>query len=416
MNSNSIVVQPFANKKSVKPSKVILFLGVFILTLVSHTIYAWAIGLLLIIVFLVVEKVPLKKQALIESLAFFMLLLISVIRFVTSIVNKTLPYFQNAFWGNTSLYVLCISAWLILRSIMLGNKKRELISLIAPILKVHIAIFYLQFFLYLITGYYLDLVEPFTGGASRYANLYTGPKPEIGSFRPTGFFVEPSTYFGAVLMLASLLLFFDGFRKHKKLFLLAILSMYLSFSTAAAIITTIFIIYILWTGKFGKRLYTYIVLIAIIIGVSAGSSIYSFYQSQSSRFDKTSGLRYGLITAVLNRDPSEVIMAKGAYAVDDNLAFSSTTAFGNSSIASFNDSGLLIYLWLIFGYLGCFYFLLLSRWQYKCGKKNLILFILISLTKISPFTPLFILYFAFSSYKSAKLEYTPSTNRNVNLK
>lgn len=386
------------NKNRFILSTPILFFGLLFFSLVSLTIYAWSLGLLLVGLFALLEKVQINKKALKESFLLIVLLIFAIFRFQLFLINQVLPVFSVAFWGNASILVLCVIAWLFLRSITLDKKNYMLIKILPKLLWVHVIAFYVQTVIFLLSGFYLDFVEPFTGIKSRFDTFIQLPISGVGSFRPTGLLVEPSTYFFVVLVFAALIVINKDFQKNRLLLILTIASMYLSFSTAAVIIATIFVIYLFFVQK--VRLFYYSIFLILGLGIlfSSGSSIVKLYLFQQDKFDETSDLRENLVSKVYNRDIENELFAFGPFAIDKDIA-RSTTGIGNSTIASINDSGMMVFLWLEFGYFGVFLFLWLCYKQSRFGVKQLILFIIISLTKLNPFTPFFILFWGISIRK-----------------
>lgn len=376
-------------------SRLALILGLLLLSLVSFNIYVWSIGLLFIILFLVIEKIQINRKATTESFILFVLLFLAALRFHLVLIGEVLSVYRDAFWGNFSGLLLCILVWLFIRSITLSNKRMFVVNTISPILWVHVVAFYAQLIYYLSSGKYLDFVEPVTGEQSRYESFYGATKFGIGSIRPTGLSVEPSTYFYVVLGLAILLILLGGFKKYRLLLILTIGSMYLSFSTAAVIIATLFVLYLFFSLRLRLRYYFSIAIIASgIIIFGKLSPLLDMYSSQQDKFQNSSGIRIDLIKLVLDRENSTQILAYGPFAIDKKITFSSTSDLGNHTIASVNDSGIFVFMWLEFGYLGILLFIALCYWQYTRGIENLILFLIFSLSKANPFIPFFIFYFA----------------------
>lgn len=370
----------------------------FLFSLVNYDIYIWSIGLLFILLFLIVERIKIRKKALAESFILFVLLSIAALRFQLFLIEDVLPLYINAFWGNYWGLALCILTWLFIRSIALSNKKMLLVDTVAPLLWVHLSSFFIQFIIFLSSGKYLDFVEPITGEPSRYKSFLGSSNIVIGSIRPTGLLVEPSTYFYVVLALASLLIIFKGFKRNKVLLIFTIVSMYLSFSTAAVIIASLFILFLFFSSKFRKRYIIWIVIVSIALLVFGGGVlIVTVYTSQQEKFDQTSGIRLNLLTAVLNRDIHTSILAFGPFAVDKHITNASARiGVRDNTVASLNDSGILVFMWVEFGYFGIAIFLLMCYWQYRFGKRRFILFLIFSLSKANPFLPFFVMYFAVS--------------------
>ena len=171
--------------------------------------------------------------------------------------------------------------------------------------------------------------------------------------------------------------------------------MYLSFSTAAVIIATVFIIYLFLILR--VRIFYYFILLFLGLGIFffIGSSIFQLFLFQQDKYVETSDLRENLVLMVINRELDDAIFAYGPFAVDKEIARSSTGG-GDNSIASLNDAGVLIFLWLEFGYLGILIFVLMCYRQKKIGLKHVLLFLIISFTKINPFSPFFIIFWGVS--------------------
>lgn len=370
----------------------------FLFSLVNYDIYIWSVGLILIWLFLIAEKIKIRKKVMAGSFILFLLLSIAALRFQLLLIDDVLPLYINAFWGNYWGLALCILTWLFIRSITLSNKRMLLADTVAPLLWVHVSSFFIQFITFLSSGKYLDFVEPITGEASRYQSFLGTSNIAIGSIRPTGLLVEPSTYFYVVLALSSLLVILKGFKRNKILLILTIVSMYLSFSTAAVIIASLFILFLLFSSRIRKRYIISIVIVSMALLVFGGGVlIVKLYGSQQEKFDQTSGIRLNLLTAVLNRDINTSILAFGPFAIDKNITYASTRIQArDNTVASLNDSGILVFMWVEFGYFGIAIFLFMCYWQYRFGKRRLILFLIFSLSKANPFIPFFVMYFAIS--------------------
>lgn len=369
-------------------SKIILFLGLFLLTLTSHSIYSWTIGLGLIIAYSIIEGISVSKKAVKITFILVFLLILSILRFQIVIIGNTIPLFIEAFWGNLSKYGICIITWLLIKSIIDSTKKDSLLNLVTIILKVHVSAFYIQFIVFIVTGNYIDLLEPFTGEASRYQS-FTSSLSFIGSVRPTGFYVEPSTYFYAILALSSIIIIQKKTKDHKALISLTIVSMFLSFSTAAVIIGSLFAIYLFYISRLRLRYYLVVFSALILVSLIFSEQINVLYTVQTLKYENTSGIRFALVDQLINRDISNALMASGAFSIDKNIS----SLVEKAEIVTNNDNGVFVYLWLIFGYLGIVFYIILFVWAFRNGAINSVLFLLVSMSKIPVFTPLFIIFF-----------------------
>lgn len=378
--------------------KTIAFGGLFLFTLLSHTIYVWGIGLVLLIVFLILENTRIKKVSANESKILFILLILSLIRFYYFLIDDVNPLFISGLFGNVARYLLLIVSWLILRTLLLEKRTyKKIITTIPILLYLHISAFYIQFIIYILSNTYLDFVEPFTGEESRYSSF--GTFKVIGSIRPTGFYIEPSTYFAGILPLVVLLFIHFDVKKYYSLISLSLLSMYLSFSTAAIIIATLLVFYVISKYNLSWKFYLFTTIFILGIFSYSASSFTNIIDAQSNKFDQSSIKRFELINYIIERPLINNLMGSGALALDKTIVYSSTFEGADNSISSINDAGLLVFLSLRFGIIGIVYFIILAIIQYRIRSENLIFFILISLTKLNIFTPLFILYFALSMKK-----------------
>ena len=379
-------------------------MSLFLLTLISHTIYAWALGLGLLLTYCFIYRISISRKAALEGSILLALIIFSALRFQIFLVDEVLPIFIDAFWGRFANLILCVLLWVTLRSILQTKERSNIFILLKPILIIHVGTFYLQFIVFLISGNYLDFLEPFTGEESRYLS-FDSSLSGIGSFRPTGFFSEPSTYFICVLALLSLILIHQSFQKNKILFFITLLSMYLSFSTAAVIIATLFIVYLLYIHKKNLKLYIVVIFMAVLLSIFNMSKLDTLYQSQVNKADTTSEIRFALIDLASKRNDTDAIFGLGLFAVDSDIYTAAVSGTGvRREAASLNDSGLVIFLWVSFGYMGFVLFLFLCTIEKLAGRRRLILFILLSLTKISLFHPLFIFYLAASLIDNNKYQ------------
>ena len=313
----------------------------------------------------------------------------------------------DAVVGNTAKYFLCIGVWLTLRSIVVHKKGVILKRLLKPLLVVNVVFFYIQFIVMLTTNYYLDAAKYLLGEESRYRGILNYGNA-IGSFRPTGFFVEPSNYFFSVLILSILLLLIYEFKDVKKLIIITVISMFLTLSTAAFFIGILFVIYILYTQKVDWKFYLLLPILVLPLTIIQSSKIIELYERQIERAEGGSGnLRVALLEETYNRDLDHALTNYGLFATDPEL-FSLTQNLGGGvrELGSINDSGLFVAMWAKLGFLGVLYFILLSLLQRKRSLPNLIFFLILSLTKVHLFTPIFILYFVLSMGKREVFKYS----------
>ncbi|WP_299153173.1 hypothetical protein [uncultured Christiangramia sp.] len=380
-----------------KISSFFLFIGLFLWLFTNGGIVNWAVGLLLIILFMMIEKISLRRKSIVESVVLLALMLFALLRFEIFLRMDVSSLQADAVIGNTAKYILCIGVWLALRSIIKHEKAILLKSLIRPLLIINVVFFYTQFIVKLVTNFYIDAAKYIVGEESRYQGILNNGNG-IGSFRATGFYVEPSNYFFTVLILSILLLLIYEFKSCKKLIIITILSMFLTLSTAAFFIGALYVGYIFYIQKVSWKFYVVITIITLPILIFSFSNIGLLYERQIERTQGNSGnMRMALLEEVYDRDSDHILTNYGLFAIDRKL-FNLTYNFGGVSreVASINDSGLFIAMWAKFGLLGVLYFMILCLLQRKRSIMNLIFFLIISLTKVHLFTPVFILYLVVS--------------------
>ena len=92
------------------------------------------------------------------------------------------------------------------------------------------------------------------------------------------------------------------------------------------------------------------------------------------------------------RDGLAFLMGYGPFGVEGELLYGAIDTAGKRVVASLNDSGMLVFLLINFGLLGMvFYGFLL--YKNTVGLISLFVFVLATLTKISLFYPLWLIYF-----------------------
>lgn len=398
-----------------KNINIVLFLAVFLLSLVNHGLLPGTIGLVLLIVYMLIEKVSIRRESIVELSVLTFLLVLAALHFQIFVITDPAvdPVFNSAFYGNAYRYFLCIGLWFVVRTISLDKKVGSLITVIAPLLKLHVSVFFLQFFTFFTTGHYIDLLKPFTGEESRYLS-FDSSLIGIGSFRPTGFFAEPSNYSFIVLTFSIILILFGKYKEHRKLIWLAIISMFLSFSTAAVFTAILFVLYIVIDRKLYKKMI--FILIASVLTITSITLLTTLLKTQTDRLDSRAGnIRIELVKTVLNRDPDKVILAYGAFGLESELYKAASNQGRGERVSSLNDAGLAVYMWARFGYLGIAGFLTLCVLFYKTSRKNIVLFLIVSLTKISLFYPVFILYFALSLSSKEHFEKFKNSLAKINI-
>src|SRR5699024_4091957 len=162
------------------------------------------------------------------------------------------------------------------------------------VLIVFIAVFIIQYLLFIFTGKYLDIVNLISSKESRPYYSVFGQL----IIRPTGFFEEPSTFVGAMMIvLASLSILKQQIDKTLSVVVSAI--GVLSFSTAAGLFSAVLFFIVLWTLKPALKLAVIAVLVSFVFSV-AGSL---WLSSQVFKYERTSDLRTSIFTYAFKDRP-----------------------------------------------------------------------------------------------------------------
>lgn len=368
--------------------KTLTFTALFLLSTLSHTFIPWlAASLLLFSIQLLTRD---SKQAIIYYCKWFYfglaIIVLYGIKFLT-IDEDVDIYFLDAFI-NKFIY-LCVILFSGI-AIYVEVNRNNLLKFLPLLISIHVIIFYIQFITYYATGYYLDFVYPITGEESRYKFFETS-NTYSGIIRATGFYVEPSTYTGAISCLFGAYLVLIK-RTFNILTIFTLLSMFLSLATSGIIIASLFTLYLLICNSSGKTfLLTLIfcVLAAVVFGVWF-DTIMEYLNLQIDKFERGAGARTGLLPFVLGREGLDVFIGKGPFYFEKEILYKLPIT-GDGTIVTINDSGLVIFLMLQFGILGAALFLCWLFFQLKL-KGGVWIYLIVGLSKIAIYHPVFIFY------------------------
>ncbi|WNK20136.1 hypothetical protein P1P91_00090 [Halomonas piscis] len=204
----------------------------------------------------------------------------------------------------------------------------------------------LQLVTYYVSG---GLVMDFSGwlGADTTRTFYSF------YFRPTGFFVEPSRFAGAMVVLLACESLVASRISLQRTFLVAGLCI-VTFSTAAWAFAS-FILFIIIPVILRSKVAG--IFIAVGLLIASAISIQSNYaQTQMQKFNKTSGLRSGMIAYALSeRSPWENFVGPAANGMTlEYLQFGNrlATSDGPHKMAAAHGMGTAVYLFITYGLLG----------------------------------------------------------------
>ncbi|RAR56805.1 hypothetical protein BCL93_1197 [Onishia taeanensis] len=235
------------------------------------------------------------------------------------------------------------------------DRPRRFEKVISIVLSFHLFLFYLQAISYYSFGFYIDYMEVISGSSQRAFYL--------GYLRPTGVFVEPSTYayFTLALLVAKVFL-----RKRSYVFVgLTLISIALTFSTAAYVSILVFIPVYLFSVSSGKKSLIAIFSFACVLS----PFLYASSSFQLSRYYENSGgiassdsvqMRLKLVQHIFDR---EVLspgfwLGSGVYSYEKDVYAAQS---GSSRIAAVDDGTVVVSLFFRFGLLGILIFYMMLK-------------------------------------------------------
>ena len=265
------------------------------------------------------------------------------------------PEFESAFLSNLIKYVLLV--FLIYTYVLIiKNKPKIFLKSCVWVLSIHLILFYIQFVTAYVSGFYIDFVAPFTGDASRYK--FYGLGGTVDLFRCTGLFIEPSTYAVSIYCLHAIIRLNPVYNGNSnKLLKAALVSIFLSLSTISILIIVLHLAFY-YAPKL-LNLKRSVALSVFTVLISFGVMQTELYSIQVEKTQNTSGIRFALVDAVLERPQELLILGSGLYGIENNIILGSrgvcpeNTDCGtqiNRDFASPADSGLLFYLFIKFGF------------------------------------------------------------------
>lgn len=360
---------------------------IFLLSTISHGPIPWIVALTILLILLVCKRKYITVSVSEQVILLIMLTLIFLdgLFFVTDILyGPQMEVYYNSLLNNLIVYSICLLSYFCL-AVFYRVYHNSIEAALVLVLKIHLALFFIQVVLYHGVGYFIDFVYPFTGELTRagiYSDNISGYYSLI-SFRPTGFFVEPSTYSASIITLSWILRLISS--KYIKFTNISFFSAILTFSTAGIIISIISIVisnYVLAKNS-ATKIFSFLLFIVATVSILGTTIDY-----QLEKMDSTLGYRTNLIFETYELINNKVIPS-GFFAVDEEISKKSHAELGQKrELGSLNDSSLFIYIALKFGYLGLVLYLcicfnpLVSR-NVKLG------LIIVSLTKVSITYPIF---------------------------
>ncbi|SMY14866.1 hypothetical protein [Photobacterium aquimaris] len=270
--------------------------------------------------------------------------------------------------------------------VFLKGDINKLEKMVKYVIIFNLSMFFLQFIVVFPTGYYIDPLRAITGEPSRYGGGMV--IPVIGQvYRCTGFYEEPSTYAGFIVVLLASKLYLNP--KVDKLVIIAAISIIMSFSVAAIAYGLIIIGYFLLRSKGSYLKYILFLLSPLLVAAVIGIA----FERLTSQGGNAQDIRDNLNAMVFAQQLPILIFGNGALGIMPAAAgvMNSTGAIYRLGIASLNDNGMWLFFIIKFGYVGLAIIGSYLFIKTKSTLNRIILFV-IFLTKLS------FLYFGFVFY------------------
>ena len=364
--------------------------------------YYFALPLLFLVWFLFVIENSLRLDKYITR-AFFVSIFVCILLGVPSLFGVS-PHKANLNYTYTN-YIMSIifKLFAAYTVIVLTFKWQIYKEVLDKVLFLNITVFYFQFFLVYATGYYPDFLEPITGEPQRYNSLFS--IPILGNiYRPTGLYEEPSTYSSIILVLVACRFFINP--KVDKIIILSVISTVLSLSVASIIYGTILGGYLLIKSR--NTYYKYLPFLMAPLFISALGYL-AFLRLGT--VGNATELRNNLTSVVFEQNNIEILFGNGMMGTVNSLAqFVIDGNLWKAGVVTLNDNGLWLFIIIKFGLVGL---LVMSQFFLKRlgNQLNILLFLIILVSKVSFLYFIFIFYFCtvyFLSSHNSKNNVNPS--------
>lgn len=297
----------------------------------------------------------------------------------------TTTTFVNRWVGD----MLWLAALVVMFALFMNMPRSVLLRALRLVFAIHVVAFLLQLATYYVSG---GFVMDFSGwlGADTTRAFY------VSFFRPTGFFVEPSKFAGAMVVLLACDALVAQSISLRKTFFVAGLCV-VTFSTAAWAFAA-FILFLLVPVILKNK----ILSVVVVTGFVAAMAIFlqtSYVQTQVQKFNSTSGLRGNMITYALNeRSPWENLVgpaANGATVQYLEAGNRLANSNGSQQVASLKGLGTGVYLFLRYGIAGFAVYIIFFIYALRRLPVAFVLLLFIAtMTKIVPSSTLFTILMA----------------------
>jgi hypothetical protein len=332
-----------------------VFVALLIASLTSHQAYVEMLGILLLFGTCMLipdaREVFFSKTSLIWTFSAGAVVTASYLWFLLSPqTHIAAALIKSA--NNNYMFLMLVVLFLTSLSALITARIETVTSVLAALLTLNGAVLLMQTASLLATKQYIDFVKPVTGEPSRYLN-YATVNP-VFAYRPTGLYVEPSTYSAAVAAMAVgyiLLCRAQGFKPARIPVILAIVSMLITQSAAAVVQALILLVAVVLLQNRSAKMW-WAVLLGILVMASPGV-IAAYFDSFMLKMDADSGIRLALVKFVFeSRRGWDFLFGFGPFGLENDLYRLADDGAINPQVSSLNDAGLLNYFIVKFGMAG----------------------------------------------------------------
>ncbi|MGF6769055.1 hypothetical protein P3T18_001525 [Paraburkholderia sp. GAS199] len=289
--------------------------------------------------------------------------------------------------NNNFMFLILVLLFLAALAALIETRLDEVTSIVSGLLVLHSAALLLQTVVLLATNQYIDFIKPITGEASRYLNYQT--VNPIFAYRPTGLYVEPSTFGAAVGALAVGYILLSRARGRTPSLLpiaLTVVAMLTTQSAAAVVQTGALVAAVVITHKPQAKAWAAVAL--ALLAIASPGLISAYLDSFMLKFNADSGMRFALVSYAFDfRRGWDFLFGYGPFSLEYDLYDLAARGNGSAAVASLNDSGLLNFFIVKFGIAGlAIPVAIFARMRKDIG--TICLFCLLMTTKLSYTTPL----------------------------
>jgi len=370
-----------------------LFVALLLSTLASHGAYVQMAGTLLVGAYCLC--MPDTRKTLFDR--------VNVLRVLSALIVITACFLYYLFFPapngapeleksafNNYLFLVLVTVFVACLCSLVLKRLSELTLVLAALLVFNDLILFAQTACLIVTKSYIDFVEPVTGEPSRFHN-YENLNP-VFAYRPTGLFVEPSTFSAVVATMTVgyvLLSRAQQREPHALPVFLTLFAMLITQSTAATVQCVVLLLAVLVTTQ-RKSVRVLIVGVCLLALLALPSVMLTYFDSFAMKMDETSGIRLQLLDYVYSfRTGWDWMLGYGPFTLEAPL-YHLANPNGGMQIASLNDAGLLQYFVVRFGMVG----LLIPAWMFLRIRKDIphvLFFALIMSLKLSYSEPVIFL-------------------------